>query len=124
MGMNITTVGYGYPPQGLPQDRGSKVQIQSASAEESLSRTFPGTTSLSGYTSNEELENKARELEKIMAIFNRKLQFVIDHKTKEVIVKVIDPTTDKVVKELPPEELQRLHRRIKEALRVLFDQTV
>jgi flagellar protein FlaG len=41
-----------------------------------------------------------------------------------VIVKVIDKETDKVIKELPPEELQRLHRNLKEAAGHLFNEMV
>jgi flagellar protein FlaG len=40
------------------------------------------------------------------------------------LVKVIDPETDKVIKTLPPKELQRLHHKIKEAMGILFDEEV
>jgi len=56
--------------------------------------------------------------------FNRKLQFEVDQNSNQVIVKVIDKETDKVIKEIPPEELQRLHRNIKEAIGLLFDELV
>jgi flagellar protein FlaG len=49
---------------------------------------------------------------------------VVDHDSQEVIVKVIDSQTDKVIKVLPPEELQRLHDRIKETIGFLFDERV
>lgn len=42
---------------------------------------------------------------------NRRLQFVVDHQSDEILVKVIDNSTDEVVRVLPPEELQRLYRR-------------
>jgi flagellar protein FlaG len=64
------------------------------------------------------------ELEKIGLVFNKKLQFVVDHSSHEVIIKVIDKDTDKVIKELPPEELQRLHSNLKEAIGLLFDEMV
>jgi len=41
-----------------------------------------------------------------------------------VIVKVIDKETDKVIKELPPAELQRLHSNLKEAIGLLFNEMV
>jgi len=56
--------------------------------------------------------------------FNKKLQFVVDLRSNEVIVKVIDAETDKVIKVLPPEELQRLHNKLKETIGFLFDQRV
>jgi flagellar protein FlaG len=37
---------------------------------------------------------------------------------------VIDPETDKVIKILPPEELQRLHSRIQETIGFFFDERV
>jgi len=64
------------------------------------------------------------DLEKIGLVFNKKLQFVVDHSSNEVIIKVIDKETDKVIKELPPEELQRLHSNLKEAIGLLFDEKV
>jgi len=66
----------------------------------------------------------AADIEKVSQALNKKLHFVVDHQTNEVIVKVIDKTTDKVVKVLPPEELQRLHRKLKETIGVLFNEKV
>jgi len=64
----------------------------------------------------------ASDLERL--VFNRKLQFVVDHNSHEVIVKVIDKDTDKVIKVLPPEELQRLHNNLRESIGFLFDERV
>ena len=67
-------------------------------------------------------QTTAANLEKF--VFNRKLQFVVDHNSNQVIVKVIDKETDKLIKVLPPEELQRLHRNLKESIGFLFDERV
>jgi len=64
------------------------------------------------------------DLEKISLVFNRKLQFVIDQASHDIIVKVIDKDTDKVIKVLPPEELQQLHNDVKEMIGFLFDERV
>ena len=71
-----------------------------------------------------DIKSTAADMEQISLAFNRKLKFMVDHDSSEVIVKVIDTETDKVIKILPPEELQRLHRRIRETLGFLFDQMV
>ena len=68
------------------------------------------------------IQSAATNLERY--VFNRKLQFVVDHNSNQVIVKVIDKETDKVIKVLPPEELQRLHRNLKESNGFLFDERV
>ena len=68
------------------------------------------------------VQSTAANLEKF--VFNRKLQFVVDHNSNQVIVKVIDKETDKVIKVLPPEELQRLHSNLKDTIGFLFDERV
>ena len=60
----------------------------------------------------------------IAGTYNRRLQFVVDHNSNEVIVKVIDNTTDEVVRVLPPEELQRLHRGLQETMGSLLSERV
>jgi hypothetical protein len=40
-------------------------------------------------------------------IVDRRMQFIVDRSTSDIIVKVIDNATEEVVKVLPPEELQR-----------------
>jgi len=66
--------------------------------------------------------SQRRDLERIGSAFNKKLQFVVDHDSNEVLVKVIDKDTDKVIKVIPPEELQRLHKNLKEAIGLLFNE--
>ncbi|MDR2177603.1 MAG: flagellar protein FlaG [Treponema sp.] len=73
---------------------------------------------------SKEILDIAKNLEQISLSFNRRLQFVVDHKSNEISVKVIDSTTDKVIKVLPPEELQRMHSKIEETIGFLFDETV
>ena len=58
----------------------------------------------------EGLSRLAEELVDLDLTYNRRLQFVVDHDSNDVIVKVIDNTTDEVVRVLPPEELQRLYK--------------
>ena len=71
-----------------------------------------------------DLEQTASNLEQVSLAFNRRLKFVIDENSREVTVKVIDNETDKVINVLPPEELQRVHARIRETMGFLFDQRV
>ena len=65
-----------------------------------------------------DIRRVAADIAQVSQAFNKKLQFVVDQQTHEVTVKVIDKTTDKVIKVLPPEELQRLHRKLQEAIEI------
>ena len=49
---------------------------------------------------------------------------MINQELDRVVVKVIDRETDKVIKEIPPEVLQRLHVRIREAIGLLIDESI
>jgi flagellar protein FlaG len=84
---------------------------------------LPGNSGQTNFTP-QELKRVAADIERVSQTFNKKLQFVVDHQSQEVIVKVIDNETDKVIKVLPPEELQRLHRKIKETIGFLFNEQV
>jgi len=108
--MSVATVGYiPVSPLPVPESRAPRQeQPESKPAKPITQATM----------------SQAVDLEKIGQAFNKKLQFVVDHGSNEVLVKVIDKETDKVIKVIPPEELQRLHKNLKEAIGLLFDEMV
>jgi flagellar protein FlaG len=125
MGMQIMAAGNGaVPQQELPQERGSarNQQIRAAEAKSAAFEQF--TATLPGNRRPKEIDSTAADLEKVSLAFNKKLKFVVDHQSHEITVKVIDSETDKVIKVLPPEELQRLHDKLKETIGFLFDEWV
>jgi len=108
--MSVASVGYvPISPMPLPAD----VRIQAVRQHD---------TQPEKKVTPQVIISTAANLERIGSALNRKLQFEVDHRSNEVIVKVIDKETDKVIKEIPPEELQRLHRSLKEAIGLLFDE--
>jgi flagellar protein FlaG len=64
------------------------------------------------------------DLEQVSLAFNRRLQFSVNTKIDQVVVKVVDQETDKVIKEIPPRELQIVHERIRDAIGLLFDEKI
>lgn len=64
------------------------------------------------------------QIQSISNMFDRKLQFRVSKELEQVVVKVIDSTTDKVIREIPSAEIQKLQIRIKEALGLLFDESI
>ncbi len=71
-----------------------------------------------------ELNTVVAELEVVSQIFDRRLQFTVNRDLDQVVVKVIDKTTDRVIKEIPPAELQRVHSRIREAIGLFVDEQI
>lgn len=72
---------------------------------------------------SEQIQQYLRELQTISSVLNRRLRFDYNEQLEQLVVKVIDASTDKVIKELPPEELQRVHVRIREAIGLLIDES-
>jgi flagellar protein FlaG len=64
------------------------------------------------------------ELQQVSQALNKRLSFNYNEELEVMVVKVIDGNTDKVIKELPPRELQRVHMRIREAIGLLLDESV
>ena len=123
MSMSISGVSTGVNIAPTPDlQTQARVLKQNAAAVEQFAASLPGNNGHKD--SSQELKQAAADIEQVSMTFNKKLQFVVDHQSQEVIVKVIDKKTDKVIKVLPPEELQRLHRKLKETIGFLFDERV
>jgi flagellar protein FlaG len=71
-----------------------------------------------------EVERYLSEIVNYTAVFNKRLRFSINEELNQVVVKVIDSETDKVIKEIPPEVIQRMHVRIREAIGLLIDEII
>jgi flagellar protein FlaG len=124
MGMQISSLimGGNLPavhPQEL-QDRKEPLPQEKRAQAEQIDPRLIG----SKQPTTPDLKKATADLEQVSLAFNRRLKFVIDQESREIIVKVIDNETDKVIKVLPPEELQRLHRNIRETIGFLFDRMV
>jgi flagellar protein FlaG len=74
--------------------------------------------------SEKDVESYLKDILRMSSLFDRKLKFILNRDLNTVVVKVVDRETDKVIKEIPPEALQRLHRRMKEAIGLLIDQEI
>jgi flagellar protein FlaG len=71
----------------------------------------------------EDLKTTIRDLQRVSETFDRRLSFSLNEKLGQVVVKVIDNDTDKVVREIPPAELQHVYERIREVIGLLFDKS-
>jgi flagellar protein FlaG len=122
MSLNVHSLSVGVPPQELPQEKRPPLlgdQKFSAEQVEAAARDEKKTPDPAA-----NLRQISTDLESIGLAFNRRLKFVIDQDSREITIKVIDNETDKVIKVLPPEELQRLHSRIRETIGFLIDRMV
>jgi uncharacterized FlaG/YvyC family protein len=105
----------------ITQNLGLYGQVAEAAAQ-----TIPSLTRKENQQQQEpvDVEKTLKELERVSLAFDRRLQFSFNSKIDQVVVKVIDKDTDKVIKEIPPKELQVVYERIREAVGVLLDERI
>ena len=120
--MPISSVGSGLtitsmPEHPITQHRSERQRI----AADKIIASLPGNGSQTDSAAHN-IRRIAEDIAQVGQTFNKKLQFIVDQQSHEVIVKVIDKATDKVIKVLPPEELQRLHRKLKETIGFLCNE--
>ena len=72
-----------------------------------------------------ETEASARELQRLSdLVTGHKLQFNVNQELDKVVVRVVDTSTNEVIREIPSEDLQRIQARMKHAIGVLFDELI
>ena len=55
-------------------------------------------------------------------ILNKKVKLSVNREINRVIIKIVDKDTDRVIKEIPCEEMQQLAIHLKKAIGILFDE--
>ena len=113
MGMRITT---SFPAGGHPELK-AKDQASRTRVEERPTRPPEPALDL-------DMRETLAQLEKLITKFNRRFQFTLDERINRIIVKVIDRETDKVIKEIPPREIQHLLAGLQEMVGMLVDEEI
>ena len=99
------------------KQQASQKKIAAAAAEEAKERLRKSESAI-------DPEKYLGDILRFTSLFNRKLKFSINSRLEQVVVKVVDRETDKVIKEIPPEALQRLHERMQEFMGLLVDEEI
>lgn len=115
---------------------GLNLNSSAVTPAKSISTQKPSTVNtLKTPTGSEVVDNLVQSLAEIKAdaqqmqnmsdrVMGRELQFNVNKELGSIVVKVVDPSTEQVVKEIPSEEIQNLKIRIRKAIGILFDQVV
>ncbi len=103
---------------GIPPDLNQKEHETSVKQDKSQNISQVETIT------SEQIRDAIDKLERTSSIFNKRLKLYVNREINRVIIKVIDRTTDKVIREIPPEEIQHLIAQIKETIGVLVDKKI
>jgi flagellar protein FlaG len=112
------------PPPALPL-RGERQSPHSDVSTNHIGKEIEDKVAL-GTESNkggeiEELQKTLEEINESLELKNIALNYSIDEGTEEIVVKVIEKSSDRVIRQIPPEEALRLRGHIKEILGMIFD---
>lgn len=116
----------------VEQDFINKNQVQNnvatvvnpAVGEHSHGRNETHDTLRIGKDRAEELDMFKENFEKLKKIFRGEAEFKIDRDTNMVVIKIKDPETGEVLRQIPPELALKLAKNIQELLGVLMDERV
>lgn len=97
---------------------------QAVEARRPIATATQSSPKRESFFDSQAIKHQVEQLNELVRAMNHRLSFSIDHKTNDIIVKVIDANTDKVIRELPPAELEKLHESIKEAVGLLIDKLI
>lgn len=72
----------------------------------------------------DELARQVKMLEETFQAFNRRVRLTVNEDIDQIIIKVVDTRTDKVIREIPAEEIQRMTAKIREMIGLLVDEQI
>ena len=71
-----------------------------------------------------DIKEAVAKLEKMVTQFNRRFEISLNEQINRIVVKVIDTDTDKVIREIPPEEIQHLLSQIDEMMGLFINERI
>ncbi len=72
-----------------------------------------------------ELKASAQQLQRLSdQVMGHKIQFNVNNELGTVVVKIVDPNTNQVLKEIPSVEMQKIKLNIRRTLGAIFDELV
>ncbi len=122
--MNIEVTGIGHQVKLQTERKEPSVNGALKAAASAIKEAEEQNSTNAPITDPKTVSKAVEEIQKLCDMCGRKLQFRVNTDTHQIIVKVIDTSTDKVIREIPSEEIQRLRARIRETVGLLFDETI
>lgn len=115
MSIDIRAVG---AAQGETADQHRRAQARDAGTRAEAVLSAPQDKA--GGTAAGELEKAVSDVQIYLKRLNTELRFEVDRDLKEVTVRIVDPETNEVIRQIPSEELINIRKRMKELVGVLY----
>lgn len=126
---SISNTGSGYPERKAVQVENVTVGENTASRGAQLVKSTETNTTQSATGENTKKDSTDNYLKSALSVANQKIrmtntrcEFEYHDATRRVSIKVIDKTTDEVVREIPPEETLEMVEKIWELAGLIVDE--
>jgi len=117
----------GSPPAAAPNP-GAQEYIRDARevalAGGSVPSLHPASKRGAPELSNEQIRNAAQTIGEALGLINSGLHVTIDESTNRVVTQIINRDTQEVIRQVPPQEMIDLAKRLRELVGVLFDKEI
>lgn len=130
--MNVTTLGQNLAMDGRIQVNSGAADVirqNAAASKPQVTATVPMADAahvVQNITENiAQVKEDVRQLQKLSdVVMGRKVQFTVNQELNQVVVAIVDPSTDQVIKEIPSTDIQKLKARIRKTIGLLFDEMI
>jgi len=72
----------------------------------------------------QDVEEEVRKNNEIFKVLDVGIRFEVDDETKDVIVKVVDEASGKIIRQIPPEEVLKMRARLQKASGMIYNDEV
>lgn len=121
----IESVGNARPVVTVPALQGQAVAKQTLRVPPQTPVMGDSGKVIDSLTKNfEEVKESVRQLQKVADAVGTKVLFKVNKQLGRVVVSVVDPKTEQVIKEIPSAEVQQMQIRIRETIGLLFDKQI
>ncbi|NBJ15358.1 MAG: flagellar protein FlaG [Dehalobacter sp. 4CP] len=70
----------------------------------------------------EEVEQVTEKMNRLMGLFNKKLQFEVAEKSDRIVVKIIDQESGEILSEIPPARVVEMLESVQDSVGLLVDE--
>ena len=106
-----------YQEEVKPQERGSRWAARVSQDRVNQDRLSENQMEL-------ELKRVEAQLNAISRIFEQRYQFTVDKETNQLVMKVVDITSGKVIRQIPSEEMLKLAAQMNRMIGIFMDHLV
>ena len=98
--------------------------IAQASANQDTQDILPQKSLQKEKPSAEEIKQDLDAINKQLKSVNSSIQFTVDGKTNDIVVKIVDSDTGKVIRQIPPEDVLSIREHLKEMSGLIVEKKV